>query len=77
MREGGNHADRQYYEPAFERTCTTDNGFFTLAEVVQNIIDFETARRPLTVWFGGVDKHHVFFEGLKEDGEAYSISWGS
>ena len=56
-----------------------DKGFFTLAEVVALIVEFERIDRPKSQWFGGVDCHHVFFEGLypNSDGDAFGISWGS
>lgn len=45
-----------------------------------------TARRDLTgyrtrgesEWFGGADVHHVFFEGIRPEGEdVWRIGWGS
>ena len=59
--------------------CSNDKGFFTVAEVVALIVEFERIDRPKSQWFGGVDCHHVFFEGLRpnSDGDAFRISWGS
>lgn len=56
-----------------------DIGFFTVAEVVAHIVEFERIDRPKSQWFGGIDCHHVFFEGLRpnSDGDAFRISWGS
>jgi len=61
------------------RVYKNTRGFFTVAEVVAHIVDFERIDRPKSKWFGGLDCHHVFFQGLypnlKED--AFCISWGS
>ena len=47
--------------------------------MIANIADFETSHRPQTRWFGDIDRHHRFFEGLDltDDGESYKIAWGS
>ena len=54
-------------------------GFFTVAEVVASVEAYERIDRPKTKWFGGVDCHHVFFEGLfpNANKDAYGIFWGS
>lgn len=51
---------------------------FTLRELTDAVIETERATRGETKWFGGVDVHHVFFEGLhrQEDG-TWAIAWGS
>ncbi|KAG4065966.1 hypothetical protein HA402_006684 [Bradysia odoriphaga] len=50
----------------------------TIKRFVEAIVDFEKQNRPKSDWFGGIDCHHVFYEGLiaTEDG-AYIIFWGS
>lgn len=50
----------------------------TIKQFVDAIVDFEKFQRPKYEWFGGIDCHHIFYEGLfpTKDG-AYSISWGS
>ena len=55
---------------------------FTVRALFEAIAKFEAVSRPQTEWFGGVDTHHVFFEGLYEQLEVgalhrYGISWGS
>ena len=54
-------------------------GFFTVVEVVAIIVEFERIDRPKSQWFGGIDCHHVSFEGLRlnsnSDGDAFCISW--
>ena len=55
-----------------------NNDYFTFQELLDNIITFEKIDRPKTKWFGGVDCHHVYFEGihLSKTG-TYSVCWGS
>lgn len=50
----------------------------TIRQLVDAIVDFEKISRPKYKWSGGIDCHHIFYEGihLTEDG-AYSIYWGS
>ena len=61
------------------RTFKTQKGFFTVSEVVKAVEKFERVDRPKSKWFGGIDCHHVFFEGLRPNAEknAFCISWGS
>ena len=58
-------------------TFTNSKGYWTISEMVQNIVNFERLNRPKTEWFGGIDTHHVFFENLIGEGNDYSIYWGS
>ena len=60
------------------KTFKNEKGFFSVKELLKNLVLFEKENRPHTEWFGGIDCHHVFFEGIfKVKGGAYSISWGS
>mmetsp|Transcript_4602 Transcript_4602/g.10999 ORF Transcript_4602/g.10999 Transcript_4602/m.10999 type:complete len:226 (-) Transcript_4602:261-938(-) len=61
------------------RVYKNTRGFFTVAEVVAHVVDFERIDRPKSKWFGGVDCHHVFWQGLYPNltGDAFCISWGS
>lgn len=61
------------------RSFRSTKGYFTVAEVVANIVAFEKIDRPKSLWFGGIDCHHVFFEGLHaaELPGTYGVSWGS
>ena len=55
-----------------------DIGYFTIQEMVDMVVEFEKVDRPKTCWFGGVDAHHVYFEGLhKQKDGSYSVCWGS
>ena len=51
---------------------------FTVRDLIAAIEKTERETRPKGKWFGGIDVHHVFFEGLSrgEDG-TWSINWGS
>ena len=61
------------------KTFTNRKGYFTIKEVIDAVERFERIDRPKTCWFGGVDCHHVFFEGLRlnRKSTAYTIMWGS
>jgi hypothetical protein len=51
---------------------------FTVRELAAAIEQAERASRGDSEWMGGVDAHHVFFEGLElEDDGVYQIRWGS
>ena len=53
-------------------------GHFTIQEMVDMVVEFEKVDRPKTCWFGGIDAHHVYFEGLcKQKDGSYSVCWGS
>ena len=57
---------------------TSPSGRFTLLQLAKAIEETERRTRVTSEWFGGVDVHHVFFQGLdlQPDG-VWSISWGS
>lgn len=51
---------------------------FTVRELVKAVEETERRTRGSTRWLGGVDVHHVFFEGLDEREEGmWAIRWGS
>ena len=54
-------------------------GGFSCWDVIQRIKVFEGLDRPNSMWFGGVDCHHVFYEGIyfNKDKKTLGISWGS
>jgi hypothetical protein len=51
---------------------------FTVRELTAAIEDTERKTRGASEWFGGIDVHHRFFEGIRlgDDG-VWAISWGS
>ncbi len=51
---------------------------FTVRELWIAVEETERQTRSTSKWFGGIDVHHIYFEGLRleEDG-SYSIEWGS
>ena len=52
--------------------------YFTFQELLDNILIFEKEDRPKTLWFGGIDCHHRFFEGIHiQENGSFRISWGS
>ena len=60
-----------------KKTFRNKKGFFTIAEVVEKICEFEITDRPKSKWFGGIDAHHVFYEGMSKGEKGYSIRYGS
>ena len=46
---------------------------FTLRQIFDALAKFEAKRRacPFGVWFGGIDAHHVHFQGF----EVYEDTW--
>ena len=62
--------------PAVKFTAV-NGAWFTVQEVLDAIGAFETAARPQTSWLGGINTHHVYFEGLMGKDDHYMIWWGS
>ncbi|KAJ3038263.1 hypothetical protein HDV00_000860 [Rhizophlyctis rosea] len=51
---------------------------FSVRELVQCVERWEQVDRVRSEWFGGVDCHHVFFEGVEVDEEGIArVCWGS
>lgn len=51
---------------------------FTVRELARAVERTELETRGASEWLGGVDAHHVFFEGLREEKDGtWSIHWGS
>jgi len=51
---------------------------FTVRDLAAAVAETERQTRGGTEWYGGIDVHHVYFEGieLEEDG-VWFIAWGS
>jgi len=47
---------------------------FTVRDMVKAVCENQKQTRGATDWFGGIDVHHIFFEGINNNG---IISWGS
>jgi hypothetical protein len=58
---------------------TTENDFFTVKEIFDIILLREPEIRSKTNWFGGIDVHHIFYEGLhfSESLKTFKCAWGS
>lgn len=66
------------FEGLGELQFTAANGkWFTVQEFLDVVGKLETAVRGETEWFGGIDAHHVYFEGLMGANGRYSVEWGS
>ena len=51
---------------------------FTVRDLIAAIEESERRTRGESAWFGGVDVHHVFFEGLSlADDGVWNVDWGS
>ena len=51
---------------------------FTVRDLAKAVEETERHARGDTEWFGGVDVHHRFFEGIRMDeAGVWHISWGS
>ncbi|CAF1560840.1 unnamed protein product [Didymodactylos carnosus] len=73
-----NYPPYNLYNSLQKKTYTFENEYATVKQFTDAIIDFEKLTRPNTNWFGGVDIHHIFYEGIRGDGKnGYEIMWGS
>ena len=51
---------------------------FSVQDLLKAVEDTERQSRPNSEWFGGVDVHHIYFEGIHESGAGvWEIQWGS
>lgn len=60
-----------------QETFNQKDGFNSY-DLLDCILNVEIISRQNTNWFGGIDAHHIFFEGLHllRDNKYY-VSWGS
>ena len=54
-----------------------DGVAFTARDLADAIAKTEHAGRGSSEWFGGIDVHHTFFEGIEDEDGVWSIRWGS
>ena len=65
-------------EKGIEVLHKSKNGIFTVKDLMKAVLRTEKKTRKNTEWFGGIDVHHIFFEGLvKIRGNKFQICWGS
>ena len=65
------------YNDGYSRTFNHPGGF-TIRQILDCVLEFETVARARSHWFGCIDTHHVFFEGIRrKNNGAYEIEWGS
>ena len=48
----------------YDKPAAAGRNFMTKSELIEAIQESEAFFRPLTDWFGGIDMHHRFVEGL-------------
>ena len=54
--------------------------FFTVQQLLNAVAETERQSRDQSEWLGGVDVHHVYFEGIHPDEDednVWAIYWGS
>ena len=55
-----------------------NGSFFTVRELLQAVEETERQTRSQTEWLGGIDVHHVYFEGIHStEDNVWEIYWGS
>jgi hypothetical protein len=54
-----------------------NNKYFTVLDLLKAVESTEQKTRGNTDWFGGVDVHHIFFEGIYCENGKRMIYWGS
>lgn len=54
-----------------------DGATFTVRNLADAIAKTERESREHGEWLGGVDVHHVFFEGIELEDGVWTICWGS
>jgi hypothetical protein len=50
---------------------------FTVKDILKAIEFTELKTRGSTEWFGGIDVHHVYLEGIACENNIWTIFWGS
>jgi len=50
---------------------------FDVINLYDYVLEIEKEARSLTNLCGGIDLHHIFFEGLHLEGDVYVAYWGS
>lgn len=51
---------------------------FTVRELVHAVEKTELETRGSSEWLGGIDVHHIFFEGISAEADGtWALCWGS
>ncbi|GAB2663226.1 hypothetical protein GCM10027088_47380 [Nocardia goodfellowii] len=67
---------RGFGDPVEHRA--SNGKWFTVRDLVTAIAETERRTRQQSQWYGGVDVHHVYFEGIHEGADGvWEIYWGS
>lgn len=52
--------------------------WFTVRDLAAAVAETERRTRQQSEWFGGMDVHHIFFEGIERDDDGtWTVYWGS
>lgn len=63
-------------EPVLHRA--PNGSYFTVRDLLRAVEETERQTRGQSEWLGGIDVHHIFFEGIEPtDGDVWEIYWGS
>jgi hypothetical protein len=54
-----------------------DGNAFTVRDLAAAVEETDRRARGDTEWFGGIDVHHVYFEGIRDVDGVWEIHWGS
>jgi hypothetical protein len=54
-----------------------DGKAFTVRDLQHAIEKTERESREKGEWLGGVDVHHIFFEGIEDEDGVWMVCWGS
>ena len=66
------------YGGDYEQTFNAPNKkWFSVRDFFVAVAEMEGNARKHSDWFGGIDTHHVYFEGTTKKGKKLVINWGS
>lgn len=50
---------------------------FTVRDLQQAVARSERVSREDSEWSGGIDVHHIYFEGIELEDDVWTVGWGS
>ena len=72
------HSDSMTSIPHYVTCKANKKRSFTVKDLIKAVLKTEKKTRKMTEWFGGIDVHHIYFEGLvRIRGNKFQIYWGS